>query len=218
MRNDYQLIVFDWDGTLSDSTGHIVDCMRKAIIQLELPLLSDKQISHIIGLGLFEAVTTLYPSLDETTRRHLGQTYKNIWLSSPHEPTMFDNALELVSTLNTRDMFLGVATGKSRKGLNKVLKATGLGEQFHATRCADECHSKPHPQMLEELMDYTGVLPHQTLMIGDTEFDMQMANNAGADCLAISHGAHDQETLLACKPQALVHNLFEVENWLLNPN
>jgi phosphoglycolate phosphatase len=218
MRNDYQLIVFDWDGTLSDSTAHIVDCMRKAILQLELPLLTDKQISHIIGLGLFEGVTTLYPNLDKTTRLNLGQTYKDIWLSSPHEPTMFDNAQELITKLNAREIFIGVATGKSRNGLNKVLKATGLGEQFHATRCADECHSKPHPQMLEELMDYTGVLPKHTLMIGDTEFDMQMANNAGADCLAISHGAHDQETLLACKPQALVHNLFEVENWLFKPN
>lgn len=214
MKNDYQLIVFDWDGTLSDSTGHIVDCMRKAIIELDLPLLSDKRISHIIGLGLFEAVTTLFPDLDENKRHQLGQTYKDIWLSSPHEPSMFDNAIDLVTKLNSHDLFIGVATGKSRKGLNKVLKATGLGEHFHATRCADECHSKPHPQMLEELMDYTGVMPNQTLMIGDTEFDMQMANNAGADCLAISHGAHDEQTLLACKPQALVHNLFEVENWL----
>jgi phosphoglycolate phosphatase len=107
-----------------------------------------------------------------------------------------------------------VATGKSRKGLNRVLGSTGLGDYFHATRSADECHSKPHPQMIEELMDYTGVMPDKTLMIGDTEFDMQMANNAGADCLAISHGAHDAETLLACKPKALVDDLFAVENWL----
>ncbi len=214
MKNDYQLIVFDWDGTLSDSTGHIVDCMRKAILQLKLPLLTDKQISHIIGLGLFEAVTTLYPELDEKTRVLLGQTYKDIWLDSPYEPRMFDNATPLIQKLTSHDLFIGVATGKSRKGLNKVLKATGLNDYFHATRCADECHSKPHPQMLEELMDYTGITADKTLMIGDTEFDMQMANNAGADCLAISHGAHDEEMLMACEPQALVHDLFEVEQWL----
>jgi len=214
MKTEYELIVFDWDGTLSDSTGHIVNCMRSAITELGLPALSDKRISHIIGLGLFEAVTTLYPDHDQQTRMDLGQRYKDTWLSSPHEPEMFDNAVELVSKLSAGENFIGVATGKSRNGLNKVLKATGLGEYFHATRCADECHSKPHPQMLEELMTFTGVTPDKTLMIGDTEFDMQMANNAGADCLAISHGAHDAETLLACEPKALVDDLFAVENWL----
>jgi phosphoglycolate phosphatase len=214
MTTHYALIVFDWDGTLSDSTGHIVNCMSAAITELGLPALSNKRISHIIGLGLFEAVTTLYPDQDQQTRMDLGQRYKDIWLRSPHEPEMFDNATDLISKLSMGENFIGVATGKSRNGLNKVLNATGLGDYFHATRCADECHSKPHPQMLEELMLFTGVDPNKTLMIGDTEFDMQMANNAGADCLAISHGAHDAETLLACKPKALVDDLFAVENWL----
>lgn len=212
----YQLIVFDWDGTLMDSTGHIVSCMQEAISILELPNLSDSQISHIIGLGLNEAVMTLYPDADHQLITTLADKYREVWLNSPHETPLFDNARELIQKLAKQDCFLAVATGKSRRGLDKVLKMTDLGDYFHATRCADECHSKPHPQMLEELMDHLGVEKQQTLMIGDTEFDLQMAHNAGAHSLAISHGAHQAETLLACEPKAIVGDLHQVEQWLNN--
>jgi phosphoglycolate phosphatase len=114
-------------------------------------------------------------------------------------------------------LFLGVATGKSRRGLDKVLKATGLGELFVATRCADECHSKPHPQMVSEIMDFTGVSGSDALMIGDTEFDLMMAKNAGAHSLGITHGAHDEAKLRACEPQAIVHDLHQVQHWLRRP-
>jgi phosphoglycolate phosphatase len=211
---DYQLIVFDWDGTLMDSTGHIVNCMQQAITELQLPPLNDSAINHIIGLGLNEAVATLYPTADQQFILALADKYREIWLSSPHDTPLFDNAIDLISTLAKQDCLLGVATGKSRRGLNKVLTATGLGEYFHATRCADECHSKPHPQMLEELMDHLGADPKQTLMIGDTEFDLQMAHNARADSLAITHGAHNREMLHACQPKAIVDNLYQVEQWL----
>ena len=122
----------------------------------------------------------------------------------------------MILQLADNDYLLAVATGKSRRGLDKVLTATGLTDYFHATRCADECHSKPHPQMLEELMEHLGVEKQQTLMIGDTEFDLQMAHNAGADSLAISHGAHKVETLQACQPRAIVDDLHQVEQWLNN--
>jgi phosphoglycolate phosphatase len=212
--SQYQLIIFDWDGTLMDSTGHIVSCMRHAIAKLELAPLADHQISHIIGLGLQEAVQTLYPDGNPTLWSSLADCYRQTWLNSPEETPLFDNARELLHGLAEQEVFLGVATGKSRRGLDKVLNATGLGELFISTRCADECHSKPHPQMLTELMDYAGVNADETIMIGDTEFDLLMAKNAGADGLGITHGAHDESKLEACQPQAIVHDLYQVQDWL----
>jgi len=212
----YQLIVFDWDGTLMDSTAHIVSCMQQAIKQQELPALTDTAIRQIIGLGLFEAVHTLYPDLDKARLHALEDCYRQIWLADPVEMPLFANARELISELASQDCFLSVATGKSRRGLDKVLKSTGLGDFFHATRCADECHSKPHPQMIEELMDYTGVNAHDTLMIGDTEFDLMMAHNAKAHSLGITHGAHSEKRLQQCQPQAIVHDLHQVQQWLTN--
>lgn len=215
--NNYQLIIFDWDGTLMDSTGHIVNCMRQAITKLELEPLTDTQISHIIGLGLNEAVQTLYPAGNSTLWTSLGDCYREIWLKNPEQSPLFDNARELLHHLAEQDIFLGVATGKSRRGLDKVLDATGLKELFIATRCADECHSKPHPQMVMELMDFVGVKGNDTIMVGDTEFDLLMASNAGADGLGITHGAHAETTLLACEPKAIVHDLHQVQTWLTNP-
>ncbi|WP_297808167.1 HAD-IA family hydrolase [uncultured Methylophaga sp.] len=212
--SQYQLIIFDWDGTLMDSTGHIVNCMRHAITKLDLAPLEDQQISHIIGLGLQEAVQTLYPNGNAAMWTSLADCYRQTWLDSPVDTPLFDNACELLTELAEQELFLGVATGKSRRGLDKVLKATGLGDLFVATRCADECHSKPHPQMVSEIMDFTGVSGSDALMIGDTEFDLLMAKNAGAHSLGITHGAHDEAKLLACEPQAIVHDLHQVQHWL----
>ena len=210
----YQLIVFDWDGTLMDSTGHIVNCMQQAIKELAMPPLADSAISHIIGLALTEAALVLYPDASEKTIEQLANTYKQVWLNSSFNPILFDNAFSLIKQLSEKDYFLGVATGKSRRGLDKVLTSTALSDFFHATRCADECHSKPHPQMLEELINYCGVDPKATLMIGDTEYDLQMAHNAGADSLGISHGAHSSKLLQACQPIAIVDDLFQAQQWL----
>ena len=187
----YDLIAFDWDGTLMDSTQQIIDAMQLGIKQLDLPPVSDSAVSHIIGLGLNEAVFTLYPDLDSSTRQTLGRHYQQNWLSNPREAPLFENATQLIKYLHQQDYFLGVATGKSRSGLDKVLHRTALNDFFHATRCVDECHSKPHPDMLEQLMDYLGVTPDKTLMIGDTSHDLNMANNARADSIAVTHGAHD---------------------------
>ncbi len=210
----YQLVVFDWDGTLMDSTGHIVYCMQQAIEKLELAPLTDGQISHIIGLGLNEAVQTLYPGSSAALVQALANQYREIWLNHPYESPLFANARELLLQLAEQNYFLAVATGKSRRGLDKVLTATGLADIFHATRCADESRSKPNPEMLHDIFDRLGVYAKDTLMIGDTEFDLKMAHNAGADSLGISHGAHPTEQLLACQPKALVADLFEAEHWL----
>lgn len=212
--SQYELIVFDWDGTLMDSTGHIVNCMQQAIKQLLMPPLDDSVISHIIGLGLKEAALELYPDANDSVIEQLASTYKQVWLNSSFDPILFDNAFSLIQQLSAQEIFLGVATGKSRRGLDKVLTSTALSDFFHATRCADECHSKPHPQMLEQLIDYCGVDPKATLMIGDTEYDLQMAYNAGADSLGVSHGAHSIALLQACQPREIVSNLFQVQQWL----
>ncbi len=197
-----------------DSTGHIVFCMREAIARLNMLPLTDQQISHIIGLGLPEAVKTLYPDSSVQDAQMLAATYRDIWLHHPFEAPLFDNALNILHKLADQNVLLGVATGKGRRGLDKVLNETGLDDLFVATRCADECHSKPHPQMISEIIDFCGVQPTQTLMIGDTEFDMKMAKNAGAECVGIGHGAHDLPTLKACEPQAIVADLFALETWL----
>lgn len=211
---DFPLIVFDWDGTLMDSTGHIVFCMHQAIAKLDFPPLSDKQISHIIGLGLPEAVRTLYPRLSSADMQKLEDTYRSIWLSHPTETPFFDNALRLLDKLTEKDILLAVATGKSRRGLNKVLAETGLADRFVTTRCADESHSKPNPHMLFELIAFCGVNAEQTLMIGDTEFDLLMAHNAGASSVGVSQGAHSVQQLEACSPLKVVADLFALEHWL----
>lgn len=212
--HSYQLIVFDWDGTLMDSTGHIVFCMRQAIQKLRLSPLTDHAISQIIGLGLPEAVRTLYPYSTDADVQRLANAYRDIWLQHPYESPMFANAVELLQKLAEQNIFLGVATGKSRRGLNKVLAATGLGDVFTATRCADECHSKPNPQMLEELIDFCGVTPASTIMVGDTEFDLLMAHNAKAQSVAVTHGAHSLSRLQACQPLHTVDDLFALDDWL----
>jgi phosphoglycolate phosphatase len=214
MNTHYQLIVFDWDGTLMDSTAHIVYCMRKAIQQLALPPLSDHTIRQIIGLGLQEAVVTLYPNENQTLWTALANTYREVWLSSKEHTPLFEPALPLLNDLAEHTTFLGVATGKSRRGLDRALSNTGLSEHFIATRCADECRSKPHPQMLHEIMDFVGVVPEKTLVIGDTEFDLMMAHNAGADSIGVLTGAHDKARLSACEPVSIFDDLADVHKWL----
>jgi len=212
--SQYQLIVFDWDGTLMDSTGHIVNCIKQASIMLDFPILSDKTIRHIIGLGLQEALRTLYPQESNERREHLATTYREVWRTTPEQTPLFDHAEQLIKYLAQQDFFLAVATGKSRRGLDRILDNTGLGSHFHITRCPDECHSKPHPQMLEQIMDYCGVEAQHTLMIGDTEFDLLMAQNANVDSLGISHGAHDVELLQTCNPQSIVDDLQQVQQFI----
>lgn len=214
MNTPYQLIVFDWDGTLMDSTAHIVYCMREAIEQLALSPLADDTIRQIIGLGLQEAVYTLYPQADQTTWTALASAYREVWLNSTENTPLFEPALPLLNELAEQALFLGVATGKSRRGLDRALNKTGLKDHFITTRCADECRSKPHPQMLHEIMDFVGVVPEKTLVIGDTEFDLMMAHNAGADSIGVLTGAHDIHRLSACDPVTILDDLSAVHKWL----
>ena len=213
----YQLIVFDWDGTLIDSEARIVNCMRAAIRDLQLPERSHEQMSNVIGLGLQEALATLYPEGDRDMYQDMVERYRHHFLVQDDTPSeLFAGVETLLATLSDRGHYLAIATGKGRVGLEQALDETGLREYFHFTRCADETRSKPHPQMLEEIMERLGVEPHETLMIGDTEFDLKMANNARTSALAVSYGVHDKQRLLACNPLACVDDVAALHGWLVN--
>ena len=215
MSESNQLIVFDWDGTLMDSEARIVACLRAAIEETGLPHLPDEALRNIIGLGLREALVTLYPEGSDQQHDDLVKHYRHHFLESNETPSpLFEGADNLIRDLHAQGHFLAVATGKGRQGLDKVLQETALGEYFHYTRCADETHSKPHPQMLLEIMDWLGMEASATLMIGDTEFDLQMAQNAGVKALGVSYGVHEKARLLACEPLACLDSLAEAGEWL----
>ena len=215
MSNSTQLIVFDWDGTLMDSEARIVACLRAAIEDTGLSHRTDDALRNIIGLGLREALVTLYPEGNNQQHDALVKHYRHHFLETNETPSpLFEGAESMIRELHAHGHFLAVATGKGRNGLDKVLEETALGEYFHYTRCADETRSKPHPQMLLEIMDWLGMEPADTLMVGDTEFDLQMAQNAGVKALGVSYGVHDKERLLACEPLACLDSLAEVAEWL----
>jgi phosphoglycolate phosphatase len=214
MAKKFELLVFDWDGTLLDSAGAIVEAIKAACRDLDLPEPSDERARHVIGLGLSDALRHAVPDLPEPHYPQMVDRYRHHYLSKDHELQLFDGALELIAELDSAGFLLAVATGKSRPGLDRALKTSGLGGYFQASRCADECFSKPHPQMLEELMAEFSVLPARTLMIGDTTHDLQMARNAGVAGLAVDYGAHSAEALDALEPLARLHKVEELAAWL----
>lgn len=215
MSKGFELLVFDWDGTLMDSEARIVACMRAAITDLSLASRDDASIRNIIGLGLTEAIKHLYPGTDLAFATAMIDRYRYHFLTADQTRSeLFAGAEDTLQTLADAGYLLAVATGKGRVGLDKVLDETGLGRLFHATRCADETFSKPHPLMLEQVMDELGVEPQATLMIGDTEYDMQMANNARTAALAVSYGVHERERLLQHQPLHCIDAITELTDWL----
>ncbi|MBK1701889.1 HAD-IA family hydrolase [Thiococcus pfennigii] len=211
----FELIVFDWDGTLMDSEARIVACIQSAFTDLGEPSPAPEAARDIIGLGLDEAMAMLCPDATLARRRALMDRYRAHFLGGNETPSdLFPEARATLSRLDQQGYLLAVATGKSRRGLDEVLATTALDRLFHATRCADETRSKPHPDMLLELMDELGVAPSATLMVGDTEYDIQMAHNAGAAALAVCYGVHERGRLLAQRPLACLESLGELPGWL----
>ncbi len=207
----YKLIVFDWDGTLMDSQARIVDCMRAAILDAGLALPDDARISEIIGLGLPEAVQRLLPDAHEAVMDRVITRYRHHFLTENRTVSpLFEGVEETLRQLTQRGYLLAVATGKGRSGLERALRETGLGGYFQATRCADECRSKPAPDMLDEIMDELGMFAPETLMVGDTEYDLEMAANARTAALAVGYGVHDRQRLLAHAPIACVDDIREI--------
>ncbi|MES3025470.1 MAG: HAD-IIIA family hydrolase [Pseudomonadota bacterium] len=213
-RKQFDLIVFDWDGTLMDSTSAIVKCIQAAARDLGLPVPHDDEASHVIGLGLHEAMQAAMPNIDPALLPKVVERYRVHYLSKHHELVLFDGVREMLAELSQDGYFLAVATGKSRVGLNRALNAVGLLSLFDATRCADETFSKPHPAMLQELTRELGQDLRRTLMIGDTTHDLQMASNAGAAGVAVQYGAHPAEQLSACAPMYSAASVGQLHRWL----
>jgi len=213
--NDIKLVIFDWDGTLMDSVMHIVDCMRNSIQELGLEARSDDEMKNIIGLGMREAIYALYP--DHQTPEfatRFTDAYREYFFTSNAPQSLFDGAIKTLQDLKSKDYGLAIATGKSRKGLDKVLAETGIGGLFQESRCADETRSKPHPQMLEEILQAMAVKPHQALMIGDTEYDMEMARNAGVHPVGVSYGVHEPDRLNKFQPAHILDHIEQLPAWL----
>ncbi|MCK6402512.1 MAG: HAD-IA family hydrolase [Sphaerotilus natans subsp. sulfidivorans] len=210
----YDLIVFDWDGTLFDSTALIVRAIQAACRDLGAPVPSDEAAAHVIGLGLQDALQHAVPDLPVDLYPELGRRYRQHYFASHDQVTLFAGVPELLAGLRERNHWLAVATGKNRHGLNEALRISGLAGSFDATRTADETRSKPHPQMLQELMREFGTDPERTLMIGDTTHDLQLAANAGTDAVAVAYGAHPPEQLGDLRPLTIAHSVPELQDWL----
>ncbi len=210
----YDLIVFDWDGTLYDSTALIVRCIQAACADLALPVPPREAAAYVIGLGLHDALAHVAPTLAPEQVPELGQRYRHHYLNSQHELSLFDGVLPMLQTLKARNHWLAVATGKSRSGLDEALSHVSLQGVFDGTRTADETVSKPHPRMLMELMRQFGADPERTLMIGDTTHDLQLAVNAGTHCVAVSYGAHEPAAFGNFPTRFVAHSTPELHTWL----
>jgi len=210
----FDLIVFDWDGTLFDSTRLIARCIQAACADLGAAVPSDRDASYVIGLGLADALRLAAPELAPDRYGELGERYRHHYLASLDDIVLFDGTLEMLGALKERNHALAVATGKNRRGLDDALRRAVLGGYFDATRTADETASKPDPLMLHELMRELGSAAERTLMIGDTSHDLQLAANAGCASVAVSFGAHSQEEFAPFQPLHVAHSTADLAAWL----
>ncbi|MBL0090347.1 MAG: HAD-IA family hydrolase [Ideonella sp.] len=211
----FDLIVFDWDGTLFDSTALIVRCIQSACADLGLAVPSDERAGYVIGLGLHDALQHAVPGLPEARYPELGRRYRHHYFARQHELVLFPGTLDMLHALKARNHWLGVATGKSRRGLDEALQSVQLQGIFDGTRTADETAGKPNPLMLQQLMREFGAAPERTLMIGDTTHDLQLAANANTAGVAVSFGAHDAESFGALGPLLVAHSTAELHEWLV---
>ncbi|MGS0675259.1 HAD-IA family hydrolase [Shewanella sp. 0m-4] len=207
----YELVIFDWDGTLMDSISKIVTCMQQMAMSLSMVSPSELAIRDVIGLSMDEALKTLYPMMPVADFEPMINSYKEHYLTLNSTPSpMFDGSELLLNELSARDYRLAVATGKGRNGLNRVLNETGLARHFESSRCADESKSKPNPDMIHELLEELKVKPERAIMVGDSLHDLNMANNAGVDAIGVSYGAHSESKLLLAKPKAIIHKPIDL--------
>lgn len=214
MPRRFELLVFDWDGTLMDSTAAIAEALQAACAELKLPVPSSQDARYVIGLGLSDAMRHLLPQLDEHDYPRLVERYRHHFLQRDGSTTLFDGAREMLQELSDDGYLLAVATGKSRRGLDRALTDSGLMSLFHTTRCADEGFAKPHPGMLIAVMDRLATPAEATLMIGDTTHDLEMAQAAGVAAVALTQGAHQRAALARCQPLLMADNLKMFRDWL----
>ncbi|MBL78611.1 MAG: HAD family hydrolase [Nitrosomonadaceae bacterium] len=214
MKRKIDLIVFDWDGTLINSADAIVFSIQAAASDLGIPQPSNMKARYVIGLGLQEALDHLFPGLSSQESSKLSERYRYHYLKQDKEISLYKGVPEIIRTLYKKNLMLAVATGKSRAGLNRAFKSTGLGGFFHASRCADETLSKPNPAMLLELMSQFNVKASRTLMIGDTTHDLLMAINAGVSRVGVTYGAHSKKDLEILNPLTCIKSVKKLDLWL----
>lgn len=210
----YALIVFDWDGTLIDSAGAIAECIQEAAREMGFAVPDRERARHVIGLGLHASLRHAVPDLPAERAMEFVACYRRHFLAREDDMRLFPGIVELLDALRDRGHALAVATGKSRRGLERALDASALRPYFASTRCADESTPKPDPAMLHELLRELSTPPARTLMVGDTSHDLQMASAAGVDALAVSYGAHAEPSLRALEPRACVASVEELRRWL----
>lgn len=211
----YSAVIFDWDGTLMDSTHSIVESIQLASADVGLTVPSAMQASWVIGMSLQSALYKAVPELTEQLMPTFLERYQHHFFQRDTSIKMFDGTVPMLDQLRQRTIPISVATGKSRAGLNRVLQAVDLTHYFDTTRCADETQGKPDPQMLHEILWELDLTPNNVLMVGDTTHDVYMAHNAGIDSLAVSYGAHDVATLEKSTPTEMVHSVAEMQEWIL---
>jgi phosphoglycolate phosphatase len=210
----YSLLVFDWDGTLIDSAAAIAICIQEAARELGLPVPSREDASHVIGLGLADSLRHAVPTLAPDGYQQFVECYRKHFMTCEDSMQLFPGVPELLVDLKDRGHRLAIATGKSRRGLDRALEACGIAAHFHATRCGDETQPKPHPAMLLELLDELAVEPPRALMIGDTSHDLEMARKAGVPAIGVCSGAHSIRALEALEPLACLKTVCELKQWL----
>ena len=208
-------MIFDWDGTLMDSTRLIATSLQKACVDVGIPAPSERDALFVIGLNMQDSFRHVAPGLDGEGQRRLAERYRYHFLADDHQVPLFPGVREMLADLHGRGRRLAVATGKARRGLERALDATGLRSWFEATRCADEGFAKPHPGMLLMLLDITGVEPRHALMVGDTTHDLELAANAGVDAVAVSYGAHDEALLRTRAARARCDSVAQLHEWLI---
>ncbi len=210
MKSQYQCIIFDWDGTVMDSAGKIISCMQLAAKECNLPIPSDNAVAHIIGISLAPAIAKLFALTDETVIARMVDAYKHIFLSVDSTPCpLFNGAHDLLSALQPH-FTLAVATGKARRGLVRAWESSQTGHFFSDSCCADEAHSKPHPDMLVQILQRQGLKPAQCLMVGDTTYDLQMAKHIGMDRVGVDYGVHSTDALLQHLPKGIISSPMEL--------
>jgi phosphoglycolate phosphatase len=210
----FDLIAFDWDGTLFDSTRIIMRCIQRAVVDVGGNMPTDKAAAYVIGMGLAQALAHAAPDVPKEKYPELGARYRHHYIAQQNDLSLFEGVLPLLDELKSRHHWLAVATGKSRRGLDDVLATVQLKGTFDGSRTADETAGKPHPLMLQELMREFGTDPARTLMIGDTTHDLQMALNAGCPSVGVSYGAHEPGEFHALEPLFVAHSVASLRDWL----
>lgn len=210
----FDLIAFDWDGTLFDSTAIITHCIQLAVVDVGGKMPSKKDAAYVIGMGLMQALAHAAPDVPQGRYPELGNRYKHHYAAHVDDISLFDGVLPMLADLKARNHVLTVATGKSRRGLNEALQAAELADLFDGSRTADETAGKPNPLMLQELMLEFGVPPDRVLMVGDTTHDLQMARNAGCASVGVSYGAHEPDTFASLNPLFVAHSVQDLHAWL----